>query len=304
MSSSTLAPSLISEELRNGLLINIGVSGALGLIFNLTLASVLIRMIRKGNSHGDIKLCAYVVFTDVLVSFMLIIRAIFGKYPYNIWKEHPYWCRFDVGFTGQLLVYSGYSLGIMSIERFFLICFNIKVSVLVWFSLIALTWTAQFALVWVALSDGLQVLTRTEVQCGAIPIRGGYYAYVLAIFLLFFSFFCVITSYCSISIVKFRQCLNQINLNIPKEQVYTEFRTVLAKSIVNIALYIIVYSPKVYVALYELTTGQKRTIVMDIVSNGLILYSVIVNAFILFYMNQQVRNSFIQLLRDIRSSIF
>ncbi|KXN66791.1 hypothetical protein CONCODRAFT_11279 [Conidiobolus coronatus NRRL 28638] len=235
---------------------------------------------------------------------MLIVRAIFGKYPYNIWKEHPYWCRFDVGFTGQLLVYSGYSLGIMSIERFFLICFNIKLSVLVWFSLIALTWTAQFALVWVALSDGLQILTRTEVQCGALPIRSGYYAYVLAIFLLFFSFFCVITSYCSISIVKFRQCLNQINLNVPKEQVYTEFRTVLVKSVVNITLYIILYSPKVYVALYELTTGQKRTIVMDIISNSLILYSVIVNAFILFYMNQQVRNSFIQLLKDIKSAIF
>jgi CRISPR/Cas system-associated protein Cas10 (large subunit of type III CRISPR-Cas system) len=57
----------------------------------------------------------------------------------------------------------------------------------------------------------------------------------------------------------------------------------------------------VYVALYEFSTGKKRTAVMDIFSNSTIVYSAVVNAIILLYMNQEVRNSFIQLLKDIKS---
>jgi hypothetical protein len=294
-------PSEISEKLRDGLLINIGLSGALGLIFNLLLSWVLIKKVRKRGVHGDIILCTFVAITDVVVSITLIIRSIIAKYPYNLLKFHPNWCKFDVGFTSQLLLYSGYSLGVVSIERFLLICFNIKLNVGIWFGLIFLTWTSSFTLVMISLGQDLQILTKTEVQCGLNPVGVAYIVFSVALGCYFASFFIIIGSYCSITIIKFKQCLNQINLNIPKEQVYTEFRSTLAKSVINICFYLLVYFPKVYVALYEFSTGKKRTAVMDIFSNSTIVYSAVVNAIILLYMNQEVRNSFIQLLKDIKS---
>jgi hypothetical protein len=301
--SSPASPSVvISEELRGGILINFGLSGALGLIFNLLLSFVLVKKVTKRGVHGDIILCTFIAITDIVLSLALIFRAIFAKYPYNIFKVHPYWCKFDLGFTSQLLIYSGYSLGVLSIERFFLICLNIKFPVYTWFILIFIAWGSHFTLAMMSIGQGLQMLTRTETHC-ILVIQGIAYIFIcVAIVYFFASFAIVITSYFSIMIIKFRQCLNQINLNVPKAQVYSELRSTVTKSIINIALYLIVYMPKIYVVLFEVATGQKRTLMMDIISNGTIVYSGTANALILLYMNQEVRKAFIQQLRHIKST--
>jgi hypothetical protein len=301
MSSTAPAPTLISEELRDGILTNIGLSGALGLVFNLLLSWVLIKKVTKRNAHGDIMLCTFIAITDVVLSLALIFRAIFGKYPYNIFKVHPYWCKFDLGFTSQLLIYSGYSLSVLSIERFFLICFNIKFPVYIWFILIFIAWGSHFTLVMMSLIQGMQVLTRAETQCTVLLVGISYILTYVGVAYFFTSFVIIITSYFCIMATKFRQCLNQINLNVPKDQVYIELRSTISKSIINILFYLFVYMPKLYVTAFELITGQKRTLMMDIVSNGTIVYSATANALILLYMNQEVRKSFIQLLKDIKS---
>jgi hypothetical protein len=300
MSSIAPSPPLVSESMKNGLAINIGVSGAFGLIFNLLLSWVLVKKVRKRGVHGDIILCAFIAITDVILSLALITRSIISRYPYNLIKVHPKWCKFDIGFTTQLLVYSGYSLGVMSFERFLLICFNIKLSVCVWFLMIGIVWGSQFSLAMISISQDMQLLSKTEVQCTFIPQKISYYLYILAVTYLFSTFTLIVTCYCCIMIAKFRQCLNQISLNVPKNQVYSELRSTFIKSIANIILFLIVYMPKIFVSAYELLTGRNRTIFMDIISNSTIVYSPAVNALMLIYMNQEVRNSFIRLLKDIK----
>jgi hypothetical protein len=304
MSSSTNSISLISEELRNGLIINIGISGALGFLFNIFLAWVLIKKIWKGGAHGDIKLCAAVAITDLIVSIGLIFRAIFVKYPYNIIKYHPEWCKVELGTTGQLLVYSGYTIGVVSLERFLLICFNIKFSVCFWFLIIAGFWISQFTIIMIAISNNLQILSKIEVYCTVMPIKSGYAAVMTAVILFFISFFSVIISYTSISIVTFKQSLDKIHMNVPKDVVYKEFRSILAKSLINITIYILVFSGKLFTFLYEISTGKKRTLTMDAVSNGLIVYSSVANSLILLYYNKEVRGLYIDLLLSIKNKLF
>ncbi|KXN65107.1 hypothetical protein CONCODRAFT_13418 [Conidiobolus coronatus NRRL 28638] len=237
MSSPPSPPTPISKELRDGILINIGLSGGLGLIFNLLLSWVLIKKVAKKGAHGDIILCTFVAITDVFIR----IGA-----------------NLILGLLLSLLIFSGYSLGVLSIERFLLICFNITFPVYTWFILIFIAWGSQFTLAIMSLTQGLQILSKTETQCSALPQGIGYIFVSVAVIFSFISFFIVITSYCSIMITKFRQCLNQINLNVPKDQVYIELRSTATKSIINIVFFLIVYMPKYYVAVFEVTTGKKE----------------------------------------------
>jgi hypothetical protein len=82
--------------------------------------------------------------------------------------------------------------------------------------------------------------------------------------------------------------LESAYLNVPKEQVYSEFRSTFTKSLINISLYILVFIGKIVTIIYEFATGKKRTLLMDIVSNGLVVYSGFVNALILLYMNTEL----------------
>jgi hypothetical protein len=300
MSSATIEK--ISPGVEEGLIINLAVCGVLGFIFNAPIILVLIKKIRKGNAHGDTWLCTFIALTDIILSIGLIIRSILAKFPYNNLQVHPNWCKFDLLTTTQLLIFSGYSLGVMSIERFLLICFNIKLYIGFWFFLIWLTWTPQFVIAIILAVDGNQILTRTEVSCSTSLVGPGYYGFLLATILFVLSFSSVIISYIGIMVTKFKQCLNQLSLNVPKEKVYAELRSTLTKSIVNILLYVCVFSAKTYMIIYE-AAGYKRTLKMDIISQFLISYSPSVNSLILLYMNQDVRNDFVALLKNIKSKI-
>ncbi|KXN74430.1 hypothetical protein CONCODRAFT_2438 [Conidiobolus coronatus NRRL 28638] len=281
MSSTTIEK--ISPGTKEGLIINLAVCGILGFIFNAPIITVLIKKIRKGNAHGDTWLCSFIALTDITVSIGLIFRSILAEFPYNNLQVHQNWCKFDLLTTTQLLIFSGYSLGVMSIERFLLICFNIKLQIGFWFLLIWLTWTPQFIIAIILAIQGNQILTRTEVSCSTSLVGPGYYGFLLATVLFVLSF-------------------SSLNLNVPKDKVYAELRSTLTKSIVNILLYVSVFSTKTYIIIYE-AAGYKRTLTMDIVSQLLISYSPSVNSLILLYMNQEVRNDFFALLKNIKSKM-
>jgi hypothetical protein len=302
--SSSPQPSIISEELRDGLLINTAMAGILGILLNSGVIWVLIKKLIKGKTHGDIKLCTFIAVTDILISFGLVFRSIFAKYPYNIFKYHPNWCKAEVGTTGQLLTYSGYSLAVMSVERFLLICFNIKISVIFWFIFIAVCWLLQFIPAMIAISEDLQTLTKIEIYCTLLPQKTAYIAYMISLVLFLCSYCTVIICYAGITVLKFKQCLNQLNLNIPKEKVYAEFRSTFLKSLLNICIYQLVFTGKIYTILYEIITGKKRWLLLDIISNSLIIYTSVVNTLILLYMNQEVRNSYFGLLKSVKAKLF
>jgi hypothetical protein len=306
MASSSSQPSLekISSDLQDGMLINFGICGIFGFVINLIILTVLWRKFKKGKTHTDVKICSIVCFIDVLVSLGLIFRAIFVKYPYNILKYNANWCKFETVMVTVLMNCSGYVLGVMSIERFLLVCWNIQLPMVFWFILIILVIvTAQLFTIASVISD-FQVLTITEVSCTVKVENLGYYCYFVSTTLFFISFIIVVLSYFSIMAVKAKQCLNQINLNIPKDTVYAELRSTLIKSCIYISLYILVFMTKFVTLAYSIIGGKKITLLMAVVSTILLSYSPLVNAIILLYMNQDIRVDFVNFIKSIKSKLF
>jgi hypothetical protein len=296
----------MDETVKLGLLINFGIAGFIGLTLNALLFYILCKdLIKRGSkSHVDKKICTFIAITDICLSSGLIFRSIFAQVPYNILKVHPNWCKLDVGVITQLMNCSGYTLGVMSIERFLLICFNTKLNQYIWFFAIFALWVTQYTVCFVCVLNGFQVLTVTEISCTFMVNETCISTFYSTAIFFIISFCSVIFSYTGIMIFKAKQCLNQINLNIPKDVVYMEFRSTLIKSLIYILVYIICFSGKCYTILFQLLTGRKRTILMDSVSQGLLAWSPMVNAIILLYMNEEVRLKFIKLLTSIKGKIF
>jgi hypothetical protein len=305
MSASTSPlPTQITSDFQDGILINSGICGFIGITINTLILIILLNKLKKGNSHTDVKICTLVSFLDLLVSFGLIFRAVFAKYPYNLFKHIPFWCKFEVCAVTQLINCSGYTLGVMSVERFFLICWNIAFPDIFWLVVIFLIVSTAEIMPIIGVYSDLQYLTAAGIACAVQPIEFGYYCYIITTIFFLISFIIVILSYFSIMVIKAKQCYNQINLNIPKDTVYAELRSTLTKSLIYIFLYIFVFSAKFYSLFYTMITGNKRTAVMDALSIILISYSPSVNSIILLYMNHEIRKDFIKLLKSIKPKLF
>jgi hypothetical protein len=302
--SSTSSVPQISEELRHGISVEYMLLAIFGGILNTLILTVLIQKINK-SSHTDIKLSAIVVLTDLVVSLGLLMRSILGLLPYHLLEIDQKWCLFDFIFTAQFLIFSGYSLGVMSLERFFLICLGIEFPFVFWVLLVAISWLPQLIYSIINITyPNIILVGRTKTACTMAATGPGFGYFILLTVFFFLSFFSVIIGYGGIMIVKFKQCIKQIQMNVPKEQVYKDLRTTSIKSIVYISVYLIVFSGKFFILLYELTTGKKRTIEMDAVSNCMVSCSVIANPLVLLYMNNQVREGFVVFVKMIRDCIF
>lgn len=297
---SSLSP--ISEDLKLGLQINLAACGVLGLALNSILIWVLVRKTKRSNT--DIQICKFVAISDTLVSCGLLFRSIFTTYPYNILQAHPNWCKFDALITNQGINCSGIILGIMSAERFILICYNIKLSIKFWLILLISIIIICFSLLIVCVINDMQFLTQLEVSCSVKSLGDCYYGFLGTTIFFFVAFTTVVSSYAGIMIFKVKQCLNQLNLNIPKDKVYLELRSTLMKSLSYILLYLTVFSGKFYTLSYIIITGQKRTLAMDIWQQSLISWSPISNVVILLYMNNEVREAFTNQLKSIKLSVF
>ncbi|KXN66211.1 family A G protein-coupled receptor-like protein [Conidiobolus coronatus NRRL 28638] len=297
MNSSTM-----DEELRTGVLIHIFICAVLGLLINIPIIFILSKKLTK-NCHVDMQLCAIVSITDIIVCFCSLFRAVFTKFPYNLIEIHHSWCTFDILTGSQFNLISGYFLAVMSIERFLLICFNIKLSIYIWYFILASAALPQYIIATVAAYNGLAIIVKIKVYCTFVPKGAGYIVYLIINIMFVLSVISVLFSYIGIMISKYKQCLNQLNLNVPKEKVYKECRSTIFKSLLYIILYLIIFSGKIYSLAYEMITGFKRTILMDLIATCLIACSSFINAVILLYMNQEVRKSFIELVCKVKSKV-
>jgi hypothetical protein len=288
----------VTPELRIGMSIEFIICGILGIILNALLLYCLYPKLTK-KAHNDIFLSTFVVITDIFVSIGLIIRGSVNTLPYVLYELDSNWCKFDLIYNAQVLVFSGYSLGVMSLERFFLICFNWSFPLYFWFILVAVYWIPPLTISLVGLGYNIAVLSKSKVNCTMMPVGVGYIYFIFTFCMFFSSFASVIISYCGIMIVKYRQCLNQINMNIPKDQVYSECRTTIIKSFVYIMLYLGVFMSKFLLVIWELALGRKRTIAMDAASNCTGALSVVANALVLLYINNEVRLSFTKLVKSV-----
>jgi hypothetical protein len=291
--------STINEKLRNGILIHIFISSILGLMINFPILVVLAKRLRKP-SHIDIKLCTIVAVCDILVCFCLLFRSIFTKFPYNILEKHSNWCKFDLLTGSMLSVYSGYLLAIMSFERFLLVCYNIQLSIYIWLSILGASTIPQYVAACLSAYYNLAIIVKIKIYCTQLPKGPGYSVYLIITIMFIISVIVVLISYTGIMVVKYKQCLNQLNLNVPKDQVYRECRITLFKSFLYIILYLLIFSGKIYSLAFEMITGQKRTILMDTIATCLIVCSPFINAVILLYMNQEVRKSLFELFAKLK----
>jgi hypothetical protein len=198
----------IDEGARSGILIHLFICGFLGFSINTLILFILVQKLRRRNAHVDIKLCTFVAATDVVVSLCLIFRSIFTKYPFNLIQDSQGWCKFDVLTGSQVLLFSGYTLGVMSIERFLLICFNRQLSFAFWLVLIILTWIPQYIMASIGIANDIQVLVKIRVYCTVPPKGVGYGVFLFATVMFITSFLSVLISYFGIMIVKYKQCLN------------------------------------------------------------------------------------------------
>ncbi|KXN64765.1 hypothetical protein CONCODRAFT_13965 [Conidiobolus coronatus NRRL 28638] len=156
------------------MLIDFGVCGLTGLILNSLVLCILVSKLKKRGAHTDVKISTFVASTDLLASMGILFRSIFTKFPYNVIKVHPGWCKFD-GLITIILYCSGYTLGVMSVERYLLICFNIKVSIWFWLIVIISIYLVMIILTILSIASNLQVLTSTQVSCLYNSTSVGYY---------------------------------------------------------------------------------------------------------------------------------
>ncbi|KXN73532.1 hypothetical protein CONCODRAFT_3491 [Conidiobolus coronatus NRRL 28638] len=238
-----------------------------------------------------------------LAALGTLFRAIFTIVPYNILEVHPKWCMFDMITTSQLLMFSGFTLGVMSVERFLLVCFNTSLPFYFWLVLISLNIIPECCLVIACAVLNLFTITKLNMYCSVVPKEVGYVTMMVATVSFYVSFVCVVVSYMGIMIFKYKNCMNQINLNVPKKQVYKECFSTLTKSFINAGLYMVVYLGKIYCLAFELSTGKPRTIVMDAVSTCLIASSTTTNATTLLYMNQEIKEDFFNLISNLKACV-
>jgi hypothetical protein len=284
----------------NALRIIYYVYSILGLVFTSTLLIVLYKKQKKSKS-GDIILTIVTVSFDCVASGGLLFRAIFSQYPYNILKEHLGWCSYDTFINAAFLSFSGFILGILSLQRMLIIVFNLRISIWVWLVIIIL-------MIFIVLGQTIYQIINENIQLSIIgvfcyaknnsmgkPLFLNLVIYTLA------TYFLTIISYISIIIFSCKQCLKQLDLNLDKSVVYKECRVIVFKSLLFLIPYMLIYSGRLYCWLYEFSTGSPRTFTMEYVSIILISSCVVVNCLTILYMNNNVNTEFVNFLKKSRS---
>jgi hypothetical protein len=263
-----------------------------GLIFTSILLYILLKKLKK-SKHNDLILTFLAVLADSISSGGLLFRAIFTQYPYNILKEHYGWCYYDTMINNFTLTYSGYILGILSVQRMLLIVFNLKINIYIW---IVIACTLYFTILGVGIYINTIVspsLSIVEVFCLVKPGPSAKVFYTSLLTCTLLMYILTIISYIAIIIFSCRQCLKQLTLNLDKSKVYRECRTIIFKSLFFLIPYMVIYFGKIYCWFYEIITGNLRTFIMEFVSIILSSSAVIVNCLTILYINKEVNKEFI-----------
>lgn len=267
----------------------------MGLIFTSTLLFILINKLKKSR-HSDIVLTFVAVSVDCVASGGLLFRAIFSKYPYNIFQAHYNWCAYDTMINNTALTYSGYVLSILSVQRMLLIVFNIRLSIIIWLSIEVVLYILLWSqLLYHTIINNVTV-SAVEIFCLVknVPSANPFFLTILVCTTI--TYILTIISYITIIIFSCKQCLKQLDLNLDKSTVYRECRTIVFKSLFFIIPYMLIYSGRIYCWFYQIITGEPRTWTMDYVSNIQVSTCVVVNCLTILYMNKEVNTDFTNFL--------
>jgi hypothetical protein len=276
------------------ILIHFFVVSVSALFIDFIVLYIILRKIHRGTTI-DMKLSAIVIVLDIGAAIGTFIRAIICQDPYNLLVYSSDWCKFDVLFTTQLLLFSGVSIGVLSVERLLLVCYNKKIAVWIWITVILAMCSVQYCLFAINVFKDRQKMVNIAVYCTVGVSDGAEAMRLIFLFNLISSYVMVIFSYLSIMIFRYKQSFDQLNMNIPKDQVIRECLNTIWKSLINVLLFILVYFFKVYSLCYEIATGNMRTWLMDYMATIFISCSLILNTSVLLYMNNDIRKDLIKL---------
>jgi uncharacterized membrane protein YuzA (DUF378 family) len=273
-----------------------------GLMFTSILLIILSK--KSKTKHSDFILTIIAVSVDCFSSGGLLFRAIFTQYPYNILREHYYWCAFDGFLNSHMLVFSGYTLSLLSAQRMLIVVFGIRFSIWIWlFVIIILAFTLFGQTIYQTVLSNFK-LSVIGVFCtvNSNPIAKPFYLTVTTLTMI--TYILTIVSYISIILFSIKQRLNQIDLNIDKAIVYKECRAIIFRSLFYLIPYMLIYSGRVFCWIYEFSTGSKRTYTMEYVSVILISTGVVVNCLTILYMYKEVNNDFVKFIGKLKSTIY
>jgi hypothetical protein len=263
-----------------------------GLAFTLILLLTLSKKLKK-TSHSDMILTIIIVSVDFTASVGLLFRAIFSQYPYNILKAHYNWCVYDNFINSLVLVFSGYTLSILSLQRVMLIVFNFRVSIYIWILIILILCFPAWGLALYQALNNNVLVSIVEVFCIVKNNQIGkiYYLYLMVCTLA--TYLLTIVSYISIIVFSCRQCLKQLTLNLDKSVVYKECRVIIFKSLFFLIPYMLIYSGRMFCWFYDFSTGKQRTWTMEYVSVIMLSTGVVVNCLTVLYMNKEINKEFL-----------
>jgi hypothetical protein len=274
-----------------------------GLLFTSTLLIVLGKRIKKSR-HSDVILTIIAVSVDCIASGGLLFRAIFSKFPYNIFQTHYNWCGYDVLVNNFTLTYSGYVLSILSIQRMLLIVFNIKFSIYIWLTFVVILYLVPWTQMLYHVIEHNIALSVIEDFCIVLNLPDSQIFYFSILVITMTTCILTVISYIGIIIFLCRQCLKQLSLNLDKSIVYKECRAVIFKSLFFLIPYMLIYSGRMYCWFYELITGNKRTRTMEYTSIVLLSTCVIVNCLTILYMHKEIKNDFVKLVLNIKKLFY
>jgi hypothetical protein len=275
----------------------------INIFFTLIILSLTMRYLNKA-VHNDILLTLIAVIVDLFASFGLLFRGIFSNYSGNILKLYYNWCAFDVCVNSVLLAYSGHALCILSLEKMLLISFNIKFSLYFWIFWLFVIYLANFIQAVYLSAIGNAAVSPIELFCiFKLKAESKPFYYTL-ISTSIAAYSLTVTSYLILIVFCCKQCLRQLEFNVPKTKVFNEARIIISKSLLFLVPYMVLYSGKIYVWIYEWSTGTRRTWSMEYTATMLSAMTVIVNCLTVLYMNEKIKSDFVILIDKFKKIIF
>jgi hypothetical protein len=300
--SSILEKKLLTQQSGKDFLIPFSSQGLILGIAGTILTVPVICIILKSNLkklHSDLIMSCILCANNLIISISLFFTSIFILCGYNAIVYNDYLCDIQyITFSLPLLINS-YIIGLISVERCLLIVFNIKLTNVVYLiaSFILFALPFAFALRGVILGHALVSIAGIyAISSPAMSTKFPISAVYIGLGLI--SMATVIISYLLILIFRISHLnRNRVNLNISKEEIFQQKLRIILKSILILFIFIFNHFGKLWALISDVILKLPRTLLMDAVTENLLIYSVVTDVTLLLVMNNDIRQKFLKFIR-------
>jgi hypothetical protein len=295
--SSILEKKLATQELAKDFLVPFSVQGLILGIAGTVLTVPVIWIILNSNLkklHPDLFMSGILCFNNLCISISLFFTSIFILCGYNAIVYNDYLCDIQ-SFTLTIpLLVNSYIIGLISIERYLLIVFNIKFGKMIYVVLTLLLYILPYAFAIKGLTIDHTVISMAGVYGMSSPKMSTKFPFLSVYAVLgLTSMTAVIISYLCILIFRLSHLnQNRQNLNVSKEEIIKQKLRITLKSVLILFLFTFNHSGKIYILISDVFFKIPRTFMLDAVTENLIIYSTVTDVTLLLTMNNDIRLKF------------